>query len=712
MAILELFHFEFSSITTRFFYAILLSILLIMALFTSYSLISHSLGAATPLKAIPVKAICLFTLLPSLHLLMRRLALTSQSSFSAFAWPIFLPRLVALCLPLVSLVCVLRLNSFSDSALTAIFLILLIFFFLVLTVNPSITPDTNLQAWFIFGISSALVFGSTFRGDGGFWGFDINLEFASASKVLNEGFWLPPQQSSAYDSMLSITVLPLVLALFSNLSMTIIFKLFYALVLSLIPTALYVWCAQFVSRFSAMVISGSLVIGSISFIPQMTALNRQVVGTAFFVAILMVLGEKNWSVFRKQVVGLLMAAGMACSHYSTSYLASIIFAMVLVINAALFFISPERFRKTKRVFTPTFSIAIILFTVLWNGVVTNSLQDVKPIIDRTLTQGLSFLPNEDQSLWTRWVGGTVINREPSDKGVALEKTVRQANLLLNVEIGIRADKDSLDYRLQPVDIPNPSPLFGARVATTFSNLMVFARTFFQLFSFVGLIVLFRRFFILRNWSGTPRMLPSISQSVDLFGVGLAALIIGVLARTSGTLAPLYNPERVALQLVMALLIPSAIALEYILFRKKLFQIFVAVPVLVFQAILLLQATSISGYVLGSDTTRIASLQENYSPFIISESERTASSWLSRNISSSAYLQTDSRGFLSVLQNGRRATIESLDPVNLLKGSYIYAANSNVIGQMSRAQTPFVFPEDYIDQKYRVIYSSNRARIYH
>jgi hypothetical protein len=56
-------------------------------------------------------------------------------------------------------------------------LVLLLSFFL-LTINPTISPDINLEAWFIYGISAALVLGSTFRGDGGFWGFDINLEFS------------------------------------------------------------------------------------------------------------------------------------------------------------------------------------------------------------------------------------------------------------------------------------------------------------------------------------------------------------------------------------------------------------------------------------------------------------------------------------------------------------------------------------------------------
>ena len=112
-------------------------------------------------------------------------------------------------------------------------------------------------------------------------------------------------------------------------------------------------------------------------------------------------------------------------------------------------------------------------------------------------------------------------------------------------------------------------------------------------------------------------------------------------------------------------------------------------------------------------SRISNLQSDYSPFIISESERKASRWVAGNISDGAFLQTDTRGFLAILQTGRRTELASLNPVNLVKGSYIYAANSNIQGNVARTSLGLIlFPEDYIDQHYQIIYSSNRARVYH
>ena len=712
MAILEIFRFSFNSLTTRFFYAALFSILLLMALFTLYSVIAYSLGAVAPLSAFPVRIICLIILLPSITFLLRRLAASNQTSLKSFKWSIFVPRLIALLLPVISLICVLRLNSFSDGNTTIVFLILLILAFLILMVNPAVTPDNNLQAWFIFGISSALVLGSTFRGDGGFWGFDINSEFFSASKIMDQGFWVPPKKANAYQSMLSITVLPVVLSFFAKFSLTLIFKIFYALVLALIPTVLYVWCVKYVSRFSAMVVTGSLILGSISYIPQLTALNRQIIGIAFFIGIFLVISEDSWTWRRKKVVGLFSASGMAVSHYATAYLASAIFAFSVFLALFFFVVSRKRRAKIERVFTSAFCISLVLVTVFWNGVVNQTLQGLKPLAEIALSQGFDFLPNQNQSLWTRWFSGTVPTSDASTSTLSSLESLREYNIRYGKQIRITPTEAGLGYNLQPASIPKPEPIFGSKVAATYGNLIIFGRTFFQLFAAFGLLLLFRRYKKNSSSHRTSLWIPNTSQSLDLVGVGIGALIIGLIARISGTLEPLYNPERAGLQIVIVLMIPSVLAIESVLFRRKIIQLFLAIPVLFFVAVLLIQATSLGGYISGSDTSRISNLQSDYSPFNISESERRASRWLADNVSSSSYLQTDNRGFLALFQNGRRSNSTSLDPVNLAGNSYIYASNYNTVGQIARGQTLFAFPEDYLNQNYHLIYSSSRARIYH
>jgi uncharacterized membrane protein len=433
---------------------------------------------------------------------------------------------------------------------------------------------------------------------------------------------------------------------------------------------------------------------------------------AFFVGILVVMGEDQWSLQRQKTVGLTMAAGMAVSHYSTAYLASAIFAFSPLVVAFFFLVARKRWVKARRVFTPAFCISLVLITVLWNGVVNQSLLGVKSVVDRTLSQGLNLLPNQNQSLWDRWISGTVSNSESPETDLTALESLRASNLEYGKQIRITPTQVGLNYKLQSADLPDRQPLFGSDIGSTYGNLIIFGRTFFQLFAAFGLLLFTSRYFLKASRQGRQQLKIGYSQSLDLLGIGVLAVVIGLIARISGTLGSSYNPERAALQIAVVILIPSAIALEYILFRKKFIQVFLAVPVLFFLAVLLLQATSLGGYISGTDTTRISSLQRNYAPFIISPSERVASTWLSNYVPTRAYLQTDSRGFLALLQNGRRSNTTSLDPVNLAGNSYIYAANSNVVGKVARGQILFAFPEDYLNKNYHLIYSANQVRIYH
>jgi uncharacterized membrane protein len=444
----------------------------------------------------------------------------------------------------------------------------------------------------------------------------------------------------------------------------------------------------------------------------MTALNRQVIGMAFFTGILLLVSEQSWTIYRKQSVGLLMAVGMAVSHYSTAYLASAVFVIALVISLFLFLVSRKRWVKVRRVFTPVFCISLILITVVWNGVVNHSLQDVKRVVNLASSQGLNLLPNQNESLWSRWVSGTLVNSGPTTSTSTALESLRTRNLDYGKIIRITPTQEALSYQLQPASIPDVRPILGTRVGATYEKLVIFGRSFFQLIAAVGLFFLIRRFLARENRLRSEQLIPSTSQALDLFGIGVGAVAIGLIARVSGTLGGFYNPERAALQIVIVVLIPTVIAIEYLLFHQKVIQIFLAVPVLFFLVVLLIQATSLGGYVTGSDVTRISSLQSNYSPFVISEGERNASSWLAGKLLSNSYIQTDSRGSLALLQNGRRGNSTSLDPVNLAKKTYIYATNSNIVGKVAKAQTFFVFPDDYIRKHYQVIYSTNQARIYH
>jgi len=704
-AALALFKFKFENLSSQLFYAVLLSLIILMSIFTTLSVSCHYFGISHPINEHLVIGVCDLVMEFSVAFLLFQLGKSQRSPFHEFSWSIFLPRLFCMLLPCVSLICVNRLNILSDSKSTTVFLIFLLLLLVLSGFDFVKTRDKNLQSWIIYGVSLSLIFGSTFRGTGGFWGYDINSEYFSASKVLTNGLWLPPHESSAYDSMLSITVLPVVLALFSKLSLTLIFKVFYSFVLALIPTVLYSVCTRIVSKFVSMLVVVGLIIGSISFIPQLPALAREVIGLAFFVGMITVVFERDWSLRRKTSLGLLMAGGMSVSHYSTSYIASILFGVNFLIYLFLLLIRNRRVRQERLVFSPAFSLAVILLTVLWNGVITHSLQDTKPIFQNIGVHGLQILPNSNQNLFSRWISGAIPSLSTTPKQMKIN------DYYANHKNHITPFSDSMNFVPSPTLEPKPKPILGALVASAYSKILVISRFFSQALAVIGVGYLIRKFFRRKtsHFKDLPA-LPNVSP-LDVFPLGIGALILGLIARVSGTLAGFYNPERTAIQIEVAVLIATAIALERILYRHGVASLVIATPTAIFFIALIVSATSLDGYVAGSDVSRISNLNLNTQPFAISASEIEGAKWLDSSLGSNAVIQTDSRGFLALLQVGRKA-IASIDPYSLAKDSYIYASNMNVNGKLVLSSFIYKFPTQFINSHFQTIYSSSQVMIYH
>ena len=706
LAVIRLFDLDFENSISKSFFALMFSLFGLIAIFTSFSVFLHQIGVPRPFNSYSADLIGISILVSALSILMRRRPGEKELDLLKKWQGVHKSRFALVGLPITSLVVVEDLNFHHKSLSTTIFLISIILILIFLAINPGKYSDPDIEAWVIYAISLSLVLGSTFRGTGGFWGYDINAEFGIATKILHQGYWLPPHTSSAYESMLSITVLPVVLSLMTKLSLTTLFKLFFPLVLAAMPAVFYSICRKYVSRFISIIVVGTLIIGSISYIPQLPALARQTIGLSFFSALILLPFEKRWSKRERTVVGLMMAAGMAVSHYSTAYIASFFFGFTLVMTGYSYLLSSRRRRMGGTVFTPSFCLSVILITVIWNGLVTNSLQDVKPVLNAASSQGLNILPNSSGSFINRWLSGTVITSK------ATPEELKAYDLELNKKFKVTPFKDGQDYKIEPVTIPTPKPIFGNHFARTISNMLVIGRSLFQLVAILGLYLLARRFYRRKKFNQDRLLYATSIPMLDVIGLGIASVILGLVVRVSSTLAPFYNPERAAIQIALVLIIPSAIGLQHLLLRGNISQLFFAVPTVFFFIIILLTSSSLDGYLTGGDVTRISEAQTKYSPFIISNSERYASEWVSKNLPYPDFIQTDSRGFLALLQNQRTARLANLDPYSLSSRSYIYAANSNINGKIARSRLVYPFPFDFINAHYDVIYSSDRSRIYH
>jgi len=704
------------------FFSVLLSILLLQCIYTIYSVFCYGVGFQQSITKPQVFLLAIIILSCSAVSLIQQKdsSLNPNRIFKIIAKPgriKFALYLIPLTFPFISLIAVTRLNYRNDSLTTGLFLYVCVGILLFLCSGTILKKSAGLHYSIFYCTLLALLFGSTFRGDGGFWGWDINQEFAVAMRVLLEQHWIPRSQSS-YNAMLSITVLPVVLSFLTNFSLTIIFKLFYALLAALIPLASYSLLKRFVRHSIAMPVVIIETIGSISYIVQMPGIVRQVVGLAFFVGILLVIFNPTWERKDKTKIILIFTCGLSFSHYSSAYLYTIIVLLSGLISFALHRIGSFRREKLIPVVNLRLGLAILAIVLTWNVVLNNSAQDANTVSQSLITQGPNFLPNKTGNFLDRWLSGIVTTPEasPGDfKSAVLEYNFYKFPTL-------KPNPISFTYEAIPADYPKNKPLLGTSTATIFYWLYILINTVFQvliaaqlLFAFVSILGTIPR----RKGNNDIKIksqMPSLLH--ELIPLASASLFAAIFLRISATGGTFYNPERGAFQLAFIFSLPLALLLSNF-FRAanpahRIFRIGLIISCFVF----LQQATGLIGYIYGSPSSRISSFMGGQSPYVISQSERSASDWIDLNIPKNSYLQSDVTANLVNLQKnifGKRLFIAQTAPFGVFVNSYLYLSKANLETGVTRQSigglTAIRVPINYLDQNLSVVYSSGGARVY-
>ena len=721
-ALLNRFKLHRSSRFQDLFFSVLLSLLVLQGFYVAYTVFCYGIGFENSITQPQVFLIAVVILLISAQFLKKEMKGTLSpelifDTLTKLRGKRFVLCLIPIALPLTALIAVTRLNLRNDSITTAVFLYVCIGILLILCSKLVLVKSTGLHYLIFYCTLLALLFGSTFRGDGGFWGWDINQEFAVASKVLLDHHWIPTTDSS-YNAMLSISVLPVVLSFLTNFSLTTIFKLFYPLIGALIPLASYCLMRRFVRNSIAMPVVIIETIGSISYIPQMTALARQVVGLTFFVGILLVLFDPVWDRKKKTRVILLLTCGLSFSHYSSAYICSIIFVLAGLISFVLRRIGTFRRKALIPVTNLRLGLAILAITFIWNGALNNSAQDVNTVTKNLVTKGPQFLPSTTGNFIDIWLSGAVTASESNAgdfKAAVLQQNAYKFPTL-------KPTLASLTYEIIPAEYPKSKMLLGTSIATFFYWLYIIINTTFQFL--IVLQVFLAMLFIIGLLSKRQQELLASNESrtvtvmLDLIPLTLVSLSIAFVLRTSGTSGVFYNAERGAFQLALIFSLSIALLLEsFVKSTKRSHRKWFSA--LVLSCFVFLQsATGLIGYIYGLPSSRISSIVSGDSPFVISQNERSAADWIDQNTPKNSYLQSDITANLVNLQKNIfeiRPFIAQTAPFGIFMNSYVYLSKANletgitrqIVGGLPAISVPF----DYFNQNLSVVYSSGGARVY-
>jgi uncharacterized membrane protein len=335
-AILRLFKLKEISFLDTILFSVGLSIAFVMFLGLLVNELYLFLGLSQPLSTVPLTvAISAFTL--TVFFIENRSnsseTLKVKTSFEGQLKNVLPLFIILFLLPLLSALGVVFLNVsvlLLSCALIAALCVMSV-------VYRRLVPE-NLFPLLIFLISIALVC-QVLLTSKYITGWDANLEYYVFRLTQLNGHWgfLNANVNSLvtlnYNSMLSITLLPVFYSALTGGQGEIVFKTLYPFIFCLVPLTLYRICEKQFGKLIGLLSALFFVFTSVAFYgPEIVDLNRQIVGEFFFILSVFLLISKTIPVTKRRLLLMVFGAALVVSHYALAYIYLLIVAIVFVIS--------------------------------------------------------------------------------------------------------------------------------------------------------------------------------------------------------------------------------------------------------------------------------------------------------------------------------------------------------------------------------------------
>lgn len=605
------------------------------------------------------------------------------------AWPLLLP--------LVSAAGALRLNSGHSGHLAAIAVVATI---ILLVIAFLMAPqfDRALLAIVLFATGLGMMWSFSLRGSS-VYGFDIAGEYYWLNQTVVTGVWHFSHSTDAYGAMLSVTVLPAELHALSGMPALLIFKVVYPVIFAMFPVAVYTLGNRVLGQRWAF-LAGALVIVQLAFFEEFPALAREEIATVLFAALISAVLDTALAQWTRLALVFLLGMTLAVSHYSTAYLAIALLAIAAVLQWAT-----SWFRPIQRLSAALLlACGVCLVTsFVWYGPLTHSTSNLQQFVAQAKGQGLNLLPNRSGNLLATYLQG---ESTPELTPAQYQRYISQYYKTNDKFIIPLPDAGEPQYALRAASVPPPSitwPLGNSLL--NLADLLI--TQLMNLMCGIGALML-----------ALHRKAPILVRQVGLIGLG--AMVILVLTRFSGTIAQLYNPERVFLQMTIVIAIAACWPLQRLAEKWKRTRSGVVAICAFSLAALLLGSSSLSGVAFGGGTkSNLANNFADYQAFVVTSPETAAASWVIKEAPTSQWIYADSFAQLrlNAVAKGRPSIRGDIVPQVLDQHAWVYADRTNVVDGIAQSNNgdhsaTYAFPARFLDSNYELVYTNGTSEVYH
>jgi len=252
-------------------------------------------------------------------------------------------------------------NTQNNIILLTMLFLIPIYIIVIAYLKDRIHPVTYIVSLYMIGLSLILMHSLTSTH---IIGRDVFQEFDCFQLTLSNFQWNINNFYNPYNACISITILPTIYAVLTNLNGEYVFKLLFALIGSILPLMVYkIACKYLVKKYAYF--AAFLIIFQVFFIDIVGAVRQEVAILFFFMAVIVLFdcfGDKKFedSLLKKSLF-IVFVFSMIISHYATSYVAFGIFVPILLLP----FLT-TLYKERKFTFTNFDVILIYLgFIILW-----------------------------------------------------------------------------------------------------------------------------------------------------------------------------------------------------------------------------------------------------------------------------------------------------------------------------------------------------------
>ena len=581
--------------------------------------------------------------------------------------------------------------------------------------------NENIYPWVILMMSISLLLMYSLRS----WhisGWDIHQEYQMFQLTKENFHWsMLNSPGEAYNACLSITILPTILSSFLKINDEYIFKLIFQIVFSFVPVIVFLFLSRYTKSIIAFLAS-FFFMSQWQFSQQMTALMRQEIAVLFFALFLFALFDKNFNFSIKNTFLLIFGFSIIISHYSTNYVALILFTFVYFVwlffrkteNKKVFskiyqklnLKEKERSNRGKYYLGGTLIVMLFVFTFLWSFQFTKTSDNLINLVKTTTSNMGKIFTNEMKSeLVLLALGGSVKTYTMDDVKNYRDNITKEYHTN-KTWINFYSPEEFADYAIRP-RYPQSISSPNSMIKLISGYLTKIIGRFLQISILIGIFYLL--FFQLKKQKIDAEYIVMSLGSIFLLGIIIIVPYISI-----G-----YNIERLFQQNLILLSLPTVLgvlAVFNFLKNKNIKFLLIAIIFIWF-------FLSFSGFkfniIGGEPKMNLNNWGEEYDRFYTHKSEVKSLEWLSKYYNQKDKIYLDAFAILKAYSFSRineKNFLKYILPSIIDKNAYVYSSYTNKINKTTRVNyknnfLEYNFPTEFLNSNKNKIYNNGGSEIF-